>query len=175
MRTFTGKNFDPLAGKPSEIDIRDIAHSLSMLCRFNGHTSRFYSVAEHSLRVSRILPPELQAWGLMHDAAEAYLGDMVRPLKCRMPEFEEAEDRLLEIIAARFGLPWPVPQAIWVADDILLATEFRDLMGGIPAGLKQKPLPETIDTLRSEAWSDEASPFDFERIFLLRAEELGIK
>ena len=85
IQTYTGKPFNPLAGENEDcgpIELMDIAHALSHLCRFNGHTKRFYSVGEHSLYVSTLLEyhgPSIQAWGLLHDAAEAYLADLWLP------------------------------------------------------------------------------------------------
>ncbi|MEM4379972.1 MAG: hypothetical protein QXL01_04720, partial [Thermoplasmatales archaeon] len=79
IETYSGKKFDYLA--QSELDIEDIAHALSNLCRFNGHTRVFYSVAEHSVNVSSMVPPELKIAALLHDAAEAYIGDVPSPLK----------------------------------------------------------------------------------------------
>jgi hypothetical protein len=128
IQTYTGRAFWPLAPKPEDFDIRDIAHSLSLQCRFNGHCREFYSVAEHSLNVSRILSPEHALWGLLHDAGEAYLVDMPRPLKQQMPQFKAAEDRILQQLALHFGLCWPIPEEVHRADLLLLATEKRDLM-----------------------------------------------
>ena len=79
--TFTGKIIDPINPDPEDIDIRDIAHSLSQQCRFTGHTSEFYSVAEHSVLVSEAVPARDAALGLMHDATEAYLADLAKPIK----------------------------------------------------------------------------------------------
>ncbi len=128
IETYTGRRFWPLAPDSTEIDIRDIAHSLSLLCRFNGHCREFYSVAEHSCRVSAIVPREHALWGLLHDAAEAYISDLPRPLKEQMPAFNRYEDRLLAVIMERFGLDMPMPPEVKRADDILLSTELRDLM-----------------------------------------------
>src|ERR1051326_5760594 len=79
--THTGKQFWPLDARVDEIDIEDIAHGLSHICRFGGHCRHFYSVAQHSVLVSRAVPLQLRMAGLLHDATEAYIGDMVRPLK----------------------------------------------------------------------------------------------
>jgi hypothetical protein len=146
IQTYSGRRFDPLEPRPEQIEIVDIAHALSLLCRFKGHCLKFYSVAEHSVRVSRALPPDDALWGLMHDAAEAYLSDVPRPLKARLPGFQEAEDRLLELIAAKFGLGWPMPEAVARADALLLSTEARDLMAPPPEswGLDVAPLPGKI-------------------------------
>lgn len=81
IQTFTGKQFWPLAPKASDVCIEDIAHALSLKCRFGGHVKKFYSVAEHCVRVMKILKPADQLWGLMHDAAEAYLPDIAAPIK----------------------------------------------------------------------------------------------
>lgn len=166
IQTFTGKQFFPLAPRPDDLDIRDIAHSLAMQCRFNGHCTQFYSVAQHSVLVSRILPVDLALWGLLHDAAEAYLSDLPRPVKMQMPSFVQAEEQLLEIIAARYGLQCPMPQPVKEADDILLATELRDLMAPVPHPwrIEARPLAERIEPV---AWNRAES------LFLARFAELG--
>src|SRR4051812_20612492 len=86
MQTYTGRAFWPLDAQPEDVDPLDIAAALSMLCRYGGHVSRFYSVAEHCLLMSEAVAPEHALWALLHDATEAYMGDMVRPLKRQMPE-----------------------------------------------------------------------------------------
>ncbi|MBN1945286.1 MAG: hypothetical protein JW797_06385 [Bradymonadales bacterium] len=146
IQTYTGKQFYPLDPRPSDIDLVDIAHSLSLQCRFSGHCLQFYSVAEHSVRVSAILPANLALWGLLHDAAEAYLTDLPRPVKGRFPEFRVIEDRLLEVIARHYDLVWPMPAEVALADSRLLATEARDLMAVSPEpwGLGVEPLEGQI-------------------------------
>jgi uncharacterized protein len=114
IQTFTGLQFWPLDPRPEEVCIRDIAHALANTCRFNGHTAHFYSVAEHCVALAgwaldrpgmpREARKRLAALALMHDAAEAYLPDVPRPLKRLMPEFRDAEDRLLTVIFRRFGI-----------------------------------------------------------------------
>src|SRR5271156_4912831 len=79
IQTFTGKKFYPFNPKPQDIDIRDIAHALSNICRFTGHTKRFYSVAEHSRNVAKLVPAHMKLQALLHDASEAYLCDIARP------------------------------------------------------------------------------------------------
>jgi len=79
IQTYTGKRFWPLDPRPEDVDILDIAHSLSLLCRFTGHTSSFYSVSQHSILVAQEVPKRLRLWALFHDAAEAYIGDIARP------------------------------------------------------------------------------------------------
>ena len=168
IQTYTGRKFFPLTDEPGEIDLRDIAHSLALQCRYNGHCRQFYSVAEHSVRVSHILPFEDAAWGLLHDAAEAYVSDLPRPLKLTVPDFRAAEDRLIRLIAETFGLPWPMPHSVHHADEVLLATEARDLMAPFADDwhLKASPLAETVIPI---------SPTDSEALFLARAKELGIR
>ena len=102
--TFSGLRFWPLNPNPEKILIEDVAHSLAHQCRFGGHVWRFYSVAEHSVHVSNLYPSEDVLWGLLHDASEAYLVDLPRPLKL-LPEFalyREAERRLQRAVAVRF-------------------------------------------------------------------------
>ena len=89
--TASGKRFYLRRPTPADIDAGDVAHALAHICRFNGHTREFYSVAQHSILVSRLLPDELKLAGLLHDAAEAYCGDMVKPLKNCLKDFAEYE------------------------------------------------------------------------------------
>lgn len=126
MRTYTGKTVNPLALTDEMIDIRDIAHSLSKIARFNGHHHGFNSVGEHSVYVSMICykyPME----GLLHDAAEAYLGDMIRPLK-NLPAFlafRHADENCEKAIARRFGLTYPWPKEVHDADNARLLAEIQ--------------------------------------------------
>lgn len=129
FQTWTGVRFYPYDPRPEEIEFEDIAHHLSLLCRFNGAVREFYSVAQHSVIVARHLPPELQLWGLLHDATEAYLGDMVRPLKLGMPQYREAERKVEECIVKRFHLsPAQMPPEVKEMDNRVLYTERRDLL-----------------------------------------------
>lgn len=133
IQTYSGLVMYPLDPRVDEICIEDIAHALSNLCRFTGHTKQFYSVAEHSVRVSWECDPADALWGLLHDASEAYLADMSRPMK-RSPGFgpiyAEAEARLMRVICLKFGLPPECPESVHVADNRLLMSEKRDLMHG---------------------------------------------
>lgn len=138
LRTFTGRKVYPLKPRVEDIDILDIAHALSNLCRFAGHVKEFYSVAQHSYLVSVTIDrstasahPDLARWGLLHDAAEAYLVDVPSPLK-RMAGFGDgyraAEKKLLRVIARKFKLtPRDEPDDVRFYDRILLCTEQRDL------------------------------------------------
>ena len=151
LRTYTGKLVKPLALEAQHIDILDVAHGLSNLCRFNGHCRQFYSVAEHSVRVSNILPSHLQLWGLLHDAAEAYLVDLPRAVKTSRglgELYRMAENRAMQTLVARFGLEWPEPPEVKTADRVLLATEIRDLLSvgaSTPDCEMPSALPERIE------------------------------
>lgn len=128
IQTFSGKLFYPLDPQPDQIDIVDIAHALSHLCRYVGHARTHYSVAQHSLLVSQHVPADLALWGLMHDAAEAYLGDVSRPVKQMLPQFKEAERRVQVAICAKFGLPADEPPEVKRVDTAILADERRALL-----------------------------------------------
>ena len=129
VSTYSGRQFYPLAPQAAQIEIGDIAHGLAYQCRFNGQTRHFYSVAQHSLMVMSLVPEKFRFSALLHDAAEAYLGDMVKPLKNLFPEFSVIEARVMEIIGHRFGLDLThLDPSIKQADLIALATEKRDLM-----------------------------------------------
>lgn len=126
--THSGLHFNLLAPDPDLIEIEDIAHALSHLCRFTGHTRQLYSVAEHSVRVSRLVPPAYRLEALLHDAAEAYIGDVSSPLKALLPAYRGIEHNIDQAIRARFGLPLAQTHCVKHADLVMLATERRDLM-----------------------------------------------
>lgn len=128
MQTYTGRQFCPMDPRPDEIDIRDIAHALSMQCRYAGHVKRFYSVAEHCVLLSHVVPPGMRLEALMHDAAEAYLVDVPRPVKTSLPRYAEAERRIETVIAAKFGLSYPWPEIVMQMDTRILTDERRQLM-----------------------------------------------
>lgn len=141
MQTFTGKQFFPLDPRPEDFDIRDIAHALSMICRYGGHAKHFYSVAEHSWHISMHVSPEAALFGLMHDAAEAYLGDMVRPLKQNMQDFKQAESLVLSRMwewLFNIGVRVPaytddrIEREVHEADNRILLNEKRVLLGKAP-------------------------------------------
>lgn len=161
MQTFTGRKFYPMAPRAEDIAPEDIAHALSLLCRYNGHVKSFYSVAEHCILMSATFQDtELALWALLHDATEAYVGDMVRPLKRSMPEYVAAEDRVMEAICERFNLPYGMPVAVKDADSRILLNEKAALMSLAPdkwAVDDLQPLKVTVVGL---------DPKDAERVYL---------
>jgi uncharacterized protein len=120
-------DFEDPAAQP--VVIEDIAHALANLCRFTGHTQRFYSVAEHSVWCSEIVPKEHALAALLHDAVEAFVGDVSRPLKALLPEYREVEKRIEAAVLPMFGLSLPLHPAVKEADARMLLVEQAQAMG----------------------------------------------
>lgn len=176
-QVFSGIQFWPLDPLPSEICIEDIAHSLSLQCRFNGHCEEFYSVAQHCVIVARFLKDyskQVQLKGLLHDAAETYLSDVVRPVKTQpeMFAFRVAEELNQNAIWDRFDLPYGTgTDLIKKADNSALYWEARDLM-------KKPPVPwswpkdfavSMVPEKKLKPWSSKKA----EREFLFLFKELS--
>nr|WP_310616651.1 HD family hydrolase [Pantoea cypripedii] len=125
--TQSGKHFDFLNMSPDAICIEDIACALSNLCRFTGHVQDFYSVAQHSVHVSYLVPEEFAMEALLHDAAEAYCNDIAQPLKRLLPDYRAAIQLVENQIADKFGLPVQMSAEVKTADLVMLSTERRDL------------------------------------------------
>jgi hypothetical protein len=122
---WSGKSLDLLNPDPAVMDLDVIAQSLSKLCRYTGQCLRFYSVAEHSVRASYI-DETLET--LLHDAAEAFIGDVATPLKRLLPDYAIIEEKIEAAIAERYGLKWPWNIDVHNADAVMLVTEQRDLL-----------------------------------------------
>ncbi len=133
MQLYSGKAFYPNDPRPEEIDIQDIAHSLANQCRYNGHTKRFYSVAEHSVLVAEMVAQEtldtnVIRQALMHDAPEAYVGDIIRPLKLQLTEWEAFEIPVWEAICKRYSMNSKFDSIVHKMDHASCSIEKRDLM-----------------------------------------------
>ena len=179
FQTWSGVKFYPFDPRPEEINLTDIAEHLAKTCRFGGAVRDFYSVAQHSVIVSveaehlillagadAELARAVARCGLLHDAAEAYIGDMVRPLKLGMPEYRAVEHRIEAAITTRFGLLDPMPAVIKRADNAALMTERRDLL-----------LHQMVWTERAAALSEVIVPLDWRSAmaaFWARAVALGL-
>jgi hypothetical protein len=158
IQTYTGRQFWPLDPRPGEVAIEDIAHALSQLCRYGGHTTRFYSVAEHSVHLSRFVPRADALAALLHDAAEAYLVDVPRPIKASLSEYRTIESGIMAAIGRRFGLPLEMPASVEAADYAILTDERAQVMA--PA-----PEPWATDTaplgIRVQCWPPRAAEIEF--------------
>jgi len=128
IRTFTGRKYWPMDPRAEDICIEDVAHALSNLCRFTGHTAKFYSVAEHSVYVSFLVPEHLAFAALMHDAHEAYINDIAKPLKLCLPEYNAVELSNWLVMAEAFDLPFTLPAEIKEADSAAFRAERIQLM-----------------------------------------------
>ncbi|MGE8141729.1 YfbR-like 5'-deoxynucleotidase [Novosphingobium sp. NPDC080210] len=111
------------------LEILDIARGLANTCRYGGQIGRFYSVAEHSVHASHLVAEEHAYAALMHDATEAVIGDMVKPLKEILPDYQAIEERIEASIFKTHGVPNPLPQAVKVADIQMLILEKEQLKG----------------------------------------------
>jgi 5'-deoxynucleotidase YfbR-like HD superfamily hydrolase len=190
IRTFTGRQFWPLNPHADEVNIEDIAHALSLICRFTGHTYALYSVADHSLRVSKKaeqlvlsrgrnvrLARAAALWGLLHDASEAYVCDVSSPVKGTAgfgQLYRQIEAGIMSAVAARFGLRLPQMEAVKEADRILLNTEKRDLMRDCDREDGLERLPERIFPLDPSTAEDEFLR-RFEALTLAHAAEIGLR
>ncbi len=154
MQTFSGKRLWPLDPQPEEICIEDIAHSLAFTCRFGGHARFLYTTAQHSLLVASHCNEADALAGLLHDAAEAYVGDCIRPIKRMgtMNAYCKMEKKIQKVIFAKWGLAPEIPGSVYIADAQLLATEARDVMGADwrEWNLDEEPLVATIEPMKPE-------------------------
>lgn len=130
IRTYTGKTFDLSRPTVDMICKEDIAHGLSNTARWAGQTEHFYSVAQHSVMVSQLLPPELRLAGLMHDASESYMGDMPSPFKKLMPSFKKLEGNLMRVIFEKYDIDWSLMEKIKEVDREVLGLEWDNVVTG---------------------------------------------
>lgn len=169
--TFTGKKLDLFDPQAHLVDIRDIAHALANICRWGGHTAEFYSVAEHSILVSHVCSDP--RWGLLHDATEAYLGDIVRPLKRFLPMYAQLEEAWTRSIATALGLPLSLPEDLKACDDTIALMEADQIMapGAVRSqlgGQEDRMPPFILHAHKIRCFS----PMSAEALFLARWEDI---
>ena len=161
--TYTGKKVCPVRPDIEQICIEDIAHSLSMKCRWNGHTTRFYSVAQHSVIVSQLCSHLLA--GLLHDAAEAYLSDVATTVKHLFPTMRYAEEIVQEVVYERFGVEMTQQEEeiLKAADRAVLRLEWEELMNdpeGHGIAVEMEGVPRVYCQL-ADCWSPERAESEF--------------
>ena len=146
MQTYLGIRFHPTDPVAEEVELIDVAHSLAQQCRFNGHTSQFWSVAQHSILCANLAAPEAKRFALFHDAAEAYVGDMIRPLKYNGEnmgkQFRDIEAMVMHAVNQAFGLVWTddIHAEVDRVDSLSIAIEATYLMNpgtGVPEWVKE--------------------------------------
>jgi hypothetical protein len=170
IRLLSGCLFDYNRPHESPVQIGDIAAALSKVCRFAGHIHQFYSVAQHAINASRIVPPEHAFTALMHDTAEAFTNDLPTPLKYAVPVFKELEIRIESAMAERFGFAYPLPDPVKLADLQMLAIEKEHLKRdfsawGVLEGIEIESVAHLVDL-------SPMAPDAAERSFLARYTEL---
>lgn len=173
IQTYSGQRFDPINPDPAAIRSVDIARALSMVCRYTGHVRRFYSVAEHSCHLyDQVRERSLatRRYALLHDASEAYIADVSRPVKPHLPGYQEIEARLMAAILARYDVdPSPAEKAFVTDLDIRIChDEAAALLPGGPLpgwNLPGGPLGVTI-----QGWLPANAGMEFRS----RARECGL-
>lgn len=173
-----GRKFFPLDPRPEELFIEDIAWALGNICRYNGHTRPYYSVAEHSVHISHLVKnPAHRKTALMHDAPEFSLGDWIRPMK-RIPVLAMIygfyEDRVMKVIAEKYGLIYPFPQSILDADEAMATREMNTLFSN-PVKGNLHIVNDDAAHVRIQGWSPrEAGERFLNRWRELQADEAGL-
>lgn len=169
IQTFSGKAFDVLDVDPMQISIIDIAHALSQICRYTGHTRYPYSVAQHSILMMDAMPGGTDVntlkWALLHDASEAYLTDIARPVKPHLGNYMTMEKQVMTGVAYRFGLKGAMPEIVKEYDTRILMDERRSLLGPCERdwGIDAEPLNVPIAFMPTTV---------AKRLFLARYESL---
>ena len=166
IQTYTSKRFNPFNIQPGDICLEDIAHALSMQCRFVGHTKFHYSIAQHSVFVSQLCNPQDALYGLLHDASEAFLGDVASPIKQTevYKAYKELEKLVQSNIYQSFGLDTVEPISVKEADLIILATEATQLL--------QKRDDWTLSRTPANIIIPELTPTQAKLCFLARFKEI---
>ena len=149
-----------------DIPITDIAHALGMNCRFNGHVDRFYSVAEHSVLVSKLVPEKDALWGLLHDVTEAFVPDMPRPFKDKIIGFDDFEGHLAKHVARHFDLSETMPQSVKYIDRNIVADEARRLYVQPPCWV------DSYESVCPADWIVGYQPIIATELFMKRYKEL---
>jgi len=164
MQTYSGNAFYPLDPRPEDIFIEDIIAGLSKMCRYSGQCNKFYSVAEHSVIVSHYVRNENALAGLLHDASEAYINDVPRPVKDQMPIYNMIERRIMDAVYRKFGIELdPAAYAdVKRVDNAILANEMQVLLKTPPQpwNLPEPPLPDLVITAMG--------PYEAAEVFLHR-------
>lgn len=154
LSTYTGKHLHLLAPDASQIDIQDIAHGLAHQCCFNGQTHHFYSVAQHSLMVANLVPPQHRLAAMLHDAVAAYFGGMSKAMQQLLPDFTLIEKKIMAAISEKFNISGFEAHAIKRAHHVAQATELRDLQPvsseHVQASVYSVPIPRRIEPLLPE-------------------------
>ena len=157
MNTYTGNKIDPMNMTASDISIQDIAHALSLTCRGGGHVSYFFSVAQHSINCmneakARGWSERLQLACLLHDASEAYISDIIRPVKAHLSNYLEIESSIMNVILERFGLADLSDEMMnFELKNLMKGEEYRntDNLSSVPAEA-ERPWREVEDEFEAE-------------------------
>jgi uncharacterized protein len=161
IQTFTGHAFFPGDPNPGAVHIEDIANSLARQCRFGGHCLRFYSVAEHCVFICDAASSDNKLAGLMHDASEAYLMDIPRPIKPLLRGYHSLELALMNVIAEKYKFPWPAPDEIKELDAAIITDERQQNMAAMDVDNKRWGAPHEPLGIRLQFWSPEKAAFEF--------------
>lgn len=163
LETYNQNFFFYLEKNPENIDIIDIAHGLSNICRFTGQVKEFYSVAQHSCIICDYAPEHLKLIGLLHDGAEAYISDIPRPVKGLIPQIKDLEITIQMQIAERFKLIFPYSSQIEILDSQLMLTEadqlFNHKISWSVEGL------DPLDVIIEECWTPPKAKEEFLKRF----------
>lgn len=170
IETYTGKFVNPLILHIQDINIEDIAHSLSNLCRFNGHCSQFYSVAEHCCLAFDLA--DYLMYGsfcmrdvLLHDMVEAYIGDLPRPIKNQVYDYGQHEKVLYRLMSKIFRTSYPIPDYVKYIDNVMLASEAKVLMKSQGQNWQLQEQPNEYAMMHIQCWNPQKAEKEFLRRF----------